>query len=111
MLQDMFRERYFPEQDAAANMEALVQMTTDCLFGAYTLEIARAFASDGSNTYLYHFDHYRPRPDGAIEVLAGHGSELVYVFGDPVHDQQYTENERKLSQSIMAAWKSFARTG
>ena len=111
VLRAMLRERYFPEQDAFANMEAVLQLTSDCLFGSYALEIARAFAGDGSSTYLYHFDHYCPTPAANIQLRAIHNAELVYVFGNPITDESYTDDERKLSQSIMTAWKSFARTG
>ena len=58
-LRDMIMRRYIPRNATASDLAtAVLQLGEDCAGGAFALEIARAFASAGSSTYLYYFDHY-----------------------------------------------------
>jgi len=71
------------------------------------------FAGD-CKTFLYQFTH-RPSFSHSPEwVTASHGNEIPYVIGEPFLDRLpdiWSEDERRLSATVMAMWSSFARTG
>jgi len=75
--------------------------------------LAEARLSAGSQTYFYCFAHPAPRIQAAVHVM-----ELYFVFGtlgtaDIAEAMQIpgTQEEWRLSQAMMAAWTTFARTG
>ena len=111
-LSDMIMRRYIPRNATDSDLaSAVFQMAEDCFLGAFALDTARAFADDGSSTYLYYFDQYHELMTNPLIGPWNYGAILPYVLGWPVTDPSSSDDERKLSQSIVAAWKSFARTG
>ncbi len=74
---------------------------------------AESQQSAGPNVYFYCFAHQAPKIGAAPHVM-----ELYFVFGnlktsDVADMMQVTGNDEEvcLSQSMMAAWTTFARTG
>jgi para-nitrobenzyl esterase len=68
-----------------------------------------------SNVYVYYFDQQQPasqnsqvKPRGA-----GHGAEINYVFKhlDQNPDNQFTEDDRQLSDKMARYWTNFAKNG
>ena len=111
-LRDMVMRRYIPRNATDSDLaSAVIHMAKDCFAGAFALEIARAFADGGSSTYLYYFDQYHELMTNPVLGLWNYGTILPYVLGWPVTDPSSSDDERKLSQSVVAAWKSFAHTG
>ena len=72
--------------------------------------------------YGYFFEHLRPgeqarrTPDGAEQLLAPHGAEIAYVFGnlegeDDTGEFRWQAYDHQLSAAMGAYWVNFARTG
>ena len=111
-LRNMIIRRYIPRNATDSDLtSAVFQLVRDCSIGTWALETARAFAADGSSTYLYYFDQYHELltiPDlGRVNF----GLILPHVVGVPLTDPSSSDDEIKLSKAITAAWKSLARTG
>lgn len=77
-----------------------------------TRRMARAFATAGSETYLYHFT-YAPKGSLFGELGAFHSAELKYVFGNPsqILPQRLTDEEQQLSATVMGYFSRHAATG
>ncbi len=90
----------------AAALSALIGHS---MFNCPTRRAARAIASHGTATYLYHFTH-------AInfsvmgDLGAFHASELGFVFGESQFGS-LTDEERPLSEATMSYWGQLAATG
>jgi carboxylesterase type B len=75
--------------------------------------VADAHSSGNAGTYYYEFAYKAPNIGAAVHV-----SDLFFVFGtldtsdvtDAMKPGQ-SETEKSLSESMMGAWVSFARTG
>jgi carboxylesterase type B len=70
--------------------------------------------------YSYYFEHIRPgekpklTPDGLSQLLAHHGAEIAYVFGnlDALADRfNWQEYDYKLSLAMLTYWVNYAKTG
>uniref|UniRef100_A0A674KCU5 Carboxylesterase type B domain-containing protein n=1 Tax=Terrapene triunguis TaxID=2587831 RepID=A0A674KCU5_9SAUR len=93
--------------------DRLFELMGDAVFVVPGIQTARYCRDAGNLIYVYHF-HHRPssyegvRPDF---VKADHGDETGYVFGKPFLAGDATEEEGKLSRTIMKYWANFARKG
>uniref|UniRef100_A0A915KSI3 Acetylcholinesterase n=1 Tax=Romanomermis culicivorax TaxID=13658 RepID=A0A915KSI3_ROMCU len=108
---------------SASNFQtSLDNLINDFYFTCDSQEMAKRFVngrSEGAGTlFYYQFSHRsssaQPWPEW-MGVL--HGDEIAYVFGEPLSNRQkskddrYSEEDRKLSRTMMRYWANFARTG
>lgn len=117
------RERYgdlaedFLNRYPAADMPAsLLAATRDGIAGWASERLAINQTAYGAPAFLYYFDHSYPAADAA-GLHAFHASELPFVFGalqsfpvnwPPVPNEP---QQRRLSDSMIGYWTSFARDG
>jgi len=80
---------------------------------------ARALTRDGAPAYLYYFS-YVPVAQRATQPGAPHGGEVLYVFDNLPpsdltlggrHIPAATPEDRKVSEAMIDAWTTFAKTG
>lgn len=73
-----------------------------------SLSLAKQVSSVGGTAYVYEFNRIRA---GGEKLKSYHGAEIPYVFG--THDPWLPTNEtdKKLTETMMAYWSNFARTG
>ena len=70
--------------------------------------------SEDRPTFMYEYSHRWSQSTQPDWVNASHLEEIDFVLGRPFYDEkkeQWTEEERKLSDSIMTYWTNFAKTG
>lgn len=71
---------------------------------------AGSAASTGNRAWVFHFTRI-PATRLAKAGGAHHGVDLAYVFGNLDEPGAYTQTDRTLSDTVMAYWVNFARTG
>ncbi|NXT37192.1 SASB hydrolase, partial [Pelecanoides urinatrix] len=91
----------------------LLDAIGDLFFVLSAIEVARYHRDAGNPVYFYEFQH---RPNSATGVVpefvkADHGDEIAFVFGKPFLAGDATEEENKLSRTVMRYWTNFARNG
>ena len=117
----VIRERYGELADTFLRLypstqlhESILATTRDAMYGWTAERLVRKQTALGQPAYLYLFDHGYPNADAA-GLHAFHASELPYVFGTltitPPNWPKIpaTMQERKLSESMIDYWSSFAR--
>ena len=72
--------------------------------------VASSQARLGVPAYLYQFTR-RPDTDKARTLGAHHGADLAYVFGNMSPADGYTDTDKALSDTMLAYWVQFAKTG
>ncbi|XP_069802324.1 fatty acyl-CoA hydrolase precursor, medium chain-like [Dendropsophus ebraccatus] len=107
------------ETDPAEIRNVFTDVVGDLLFVIPALKAAKYHRDSGNPTYFYEFQH-RPsifkdsRPDF---VKADHVDEIFFVMGGPFLEsdilptEDFTEEEKILSKTVMKYWANFARTG
>jgi para-nitrobenzyl esterase len=112
-LADDFLRLYPPADVEGSVMRAM----RDGTFGWGMERLAAKQTAVGAPAYLYFFDHSYPAAE-AHGLGAFHGIEVPYVFGligKPVPDAwpaaPDTEAERRLQDTVIDYWTTFARTG
>lgn len=92
--------------------KAAMAAVGDAGFVCPTRRAARALAKAGVDTYLYHFT-YVPPASLLPNLGSFHSAEIKYVFGAPSQllPQQLTDDELKLSASVMGYWARHAAAG
>ncbi len=107
----LYRKALAPE--LAAQKREVNYLITDAFFRVPALRLAEAHLDGPAKTYFYCFAHPAPKIQAASHVL-----ELYFVFGTLACEDisqmmkvPATAEERHLSQQMMAAWASFARSG
>lgn len=95
----------------ADHRQAFVDLASDYLFRCAN----QAFARQGrAPVYVYEFDHV-----ASFNLLddypvcadhACHADELPFVFGSAGGSKPFTDEERELSDRMMAAWGAFVRS-
>ncbi|NXK01870.1 SASB hydrolase, partial [Herpetotheres cachinnans] len=93
--------------------DGLLDAIGDSLFVLSAIEVARYHRDAGNPVYFYEFQH---RPSSAAGVVpefvkADHTDEIAFVFGKPFLAGYATEEENKLSRTVMRYWTNFARNG
>uniref|UniRef100_I3LEI5 Carboxylic ester hydrolase n=1 Tax=Sus scrofa TaxID=9823 RepID=I3LEI5_PIG len=107
--------------DGQAKREAFQELMGDVIMHFPVLEFSRNLHAAGASVFFYEFQH-RPSSFAKIKpawVQADHGAEMPFVFGGPFLTDESsmlafpdaTEEEKKLSLTMMAQWTHFARTG
>lgn len=111
-LADAFLDLY-PSGSLESSMLAT---TRDAMYGWTAERLAASQTSQGYPSFFYLFDHGYPAAD-RVGLHAFHAAEIPYVFGTvseavaPWPEIPDTDQERDLSQAMMAYWAGFARDG
>ncbi|XP_038609607.1 liver carboxylesterase 1 [Tachyglossus aculeatus] len=99
--------------DPARNKLLFLEMMGDLVFGISSVRTSRFHRASGAPTYMYEYQH-RPSSSTGLKpdyVQADHGDELNFVFGGPFLKGGASEEESKLSRTMMKYWANFARNG
>ncbi|XP_049719621.1 liver carboxylesterase 1-like isoform X2 [Elephas maximus indicus] len=99
--------------DPVKKKDLFLDMLGDAVFGVPSVNMARRHRDAGGPTYMYEFQ-YRPSFSSEMKpktVIGDHGDELFSVFGAPFLKGNGTEEEVKLSKTVMKLWANFARNG
>lgn len=104
---------HYPSSDYGGDAQkAAAAAVGDAGFVCPTRRAARALATSGAPTFLYHFSHV---PDGSLlgDLGAFHSSEIRYVFANPSQllPQELTDEEKSLAATTMGYWARLARGG
>uniref|UniRef100_A0A452GID9 Carboxylic ester hydrolase n=1 Tax=Gopherus agassizii TaxID=38772 RepID=A0A452GID9_9SAUR len=93
--------------------DRLFELMGDAVFVVPVIQRARYHRDSGNPVYIYHFHHRSSSYEGVRPdfLKADHGDEIGYVFGKPFLAGDATEEEGKLSKTIMKYWANFARKG
>ncbi|XP_062829138.1 cocaine esterase [Anolis carolinensis] len=113
-------EEYLGETEDPQELRAQFQdFMGDVMFLLPSVRAARAHRDSGAPVYFYEFQH-RPsifRDTKPAFVKADHGDEVAFVLGTPFLSSkdsplgEYTEEEKRLSKTVMRYWANFARSG
>ena len=85
------------------------QMMGDEIFGVNVRYAARANASAGAPSYLYHFS--RTPPSKKQTLGAFHAAEIPFVFDSSEKILGLSEDDKSLTAIMVSAWTNFAKTG
>lgn len=93
--------------------DGLLDAIGDLSFVLSAIEVARYHRDAGNPVYFYEFQHRPSSATGVVPefVKADHGDEIAFVFGKPFLAGCATEEENKLSRTVMRYWTNFARNG
>ena len=112
-LEDEAKAAYDPDGNKEF-AEVITKFNTDWAWGEPARMTARAFATMGKPTYIYHFGYVPPSLRERARYGAGHGAEVAYVFNN-LHARwgatEVTPEEEKLAQMMNTYWTNFAKTG
>jgi para-nitrobenzyl esterase len=79
---------------------------------------AETHAGTGNPVYAYYFTRVPPYPPFRFRGIAGHGAELIYLFGFPpplffyaVEFPWNAARDAELSDQMISYWTNFAKTG
>ncbi len=79
---------------------------------------ARLHSQNGSDVYAYYFTKVPPYPPFRFRGIAGHGAELIYLFGFPppiffyaVEFPWNASRDAALSDTMISYWTNFAKAG
>lgn len=107
-------EKYLGRTDDPVKKKDLfLDLMGDGIFGVPSVIVARFCRDAGLPTYMYEFQ-YRPSFSSDMKperVTGDHGDELFSVFGAPFLKGNVSEEETKLSKTVMKLWANFARNG
>jgi para-nitrobenzyl esterase len=98
------------QSDEDLALAQLDQLATSVNYTCPSFLLAKAHATKGGRTWVYHFTKQRDGELGA-KMGAYHGAELPYVFN--THDDWLptSEDDHLITNSIMQYWLSFAESG
>ncbi|XP_060705890.1 bile salt-activated lipase-like [Hemiscyllium ocellatum] len=89
-----------------------LEVVGDAGFVAPLVTTSEFMAKATKDVYIYYFTRH---PNASVSpewIEAGHGDELVFVFGLPIMGGPLVgKEEHDLSQQIMSYWTNFAKTG
>ena len=105
------REKINPSLNLHEIYEAFM---TDSIFRIPSIKFAEAQSKHQKNTYMYLFNWKTPFENGRYGAM--HALEIAFVFGAFLDDYLFTFPKRTaetevLSDKMMDAWISFAKTG
>ncbi|KFW64496.1 Fatty acyl-CoA hydrolase precursor, medium chain, partial [Pygoscelis adeliae] len=100
-------------ENRAQVRDGLLDAIGDCVFVLSAIEVARYHRDAGHTVYFYEFQHRPSSATGVVPefVKADHADEIAFVFGKPFLAGYATEEENKLSRTVMRYWTNFARNG
>uniref|UniRef100_A0A8C0EBV0 Carboxylic ester hydrolase n=1 Tax=Bubo bubo TaxID=30461 RepID=A0A8C0EBV0_BUBBB len=113
VVEQVYSEYIGKAENRAQVRDGLLNALGDSLFVLSAIEVARYHRDAGNPVYFYEFQH---RPSSAAGVVpefvkADHTDEIAFVFGKPFLAGYATEEENKLSRTVMRYWTNFARNG
>ncbi|XP_054026174.1 fatty acyl-CoA hydrolase precursor, medium chain-like [Dryobates pubescens] len=113
VVDQVYKEYIGKAENRAQVRDGLLGAIGDFMFVSSAVEVARYHRDAGNQVYFYEFQH---RPSSAAGVVpefvkADHGDEIAFVFGKPFLAGQGTEEESKLSRTVMRYWTNFAKNG
>ncbi|XP_015417251.1 PREDICTED: bile salt-activated lipase [Myotis davidii] len=111
---DFYTAPWAQDSSKEAKKKTVVEFETDVLFLMPTkMAVAQHKANAKSaRTYTYLFSHPSRMPVYPKWVGADHADDLQYVFGKPFATPLgYRAQDRTVSQTMIAYWTNFARTG
>uniref|UniRef100_A0A8C8A9Y4 Carboxylic ester hydrolase n=1 Tax=Otus sunia TaxID=257818 RepID=A0A8C8A9Y4_9STRI len=113
VVEQIYSEYIGKTENRAQVRDGLLNALGDHLFVLSAIEVARYHRDAGNPVYFYEFQH---RPSSAAGVVpefvkADHTDEIAFVFGKPFLAGYATEEENKLSRTVMRYWTNFARNG
>ncbi|XP_071670437.1 fatty acyl-CoA hydrolase precursor, medium chain-like isoform X2 [Patagioenas fasciata] len=93
--------------------DGFLDALADAMFLISATEVARYHRDAGNPVYFYEFQHRPSSATGVVPefVKADHTDEIAFVFGKPFLAGNATEEENKLSRTVMRYWTNFARNG
>ncbi|OWF56350.1 cholinesterase 1-like isoform X2 [Mizuhopecten yessoensis] len=91
--------------------DSFSEMVGDYYITAPTHRIASRLSQRNTTVYLYNYEYKSVYAlwDGVV-----HGAELFYLSGFPMSGHvnfRYSESDRKMSETLLYLWSSFARNG
>jgi len=105
---DEFMEIFNP--DNSSNIEQVIaRLVTDQTISEPDRALARAHASNGYPTFVYHYS-YVPQKDRDSVWGMRHGGENIYVFNIPPRDGLDAEGQT-LANAANVYWANFAKQG
>ncbi|XP_074895475.1 fatty acyl-CoA hydrolase precursor, medium chain-like [Buteo buteo] len=113
VVDQIYNEYIGNAENGAQVRDGLLHAIGDSFFVLSAIEVARYHRDAGNPVYFYEFQH---RPSSAAGVVpefvkADYGDEIAFVFGKPFLAGYATEEENKLSRTVMRYWTNFARNG
>ncbi|XP_021237615.1 fatty acyl-CoA hydrolase precursor, medium chain-like isoform X2 [Numida meleagris] len=111
---DLIFGEYMGKAESRAQVrDGLLDALGDHVFVFPSVEVARYHRDAGHPVYFYEFQHRPSSATGVVPefVKADHGDEIAFVFGKPFLAGNATEEEDKLSRTVMKYWTNFARNG
>ncbi|XP_065589254.1 fatty acyl-CoA hydrolase precursor, medium chain-like [Cyrtonyx montezumae] len=111
---DLVFNKYIGKAGSRAQVrDGLLEALGDLVFVFSAIEVARYHRDAGHPVYFYEFQHRPSSATGVVPefVKADHGDEIAFVFGKPFLAGNATEEENKLSRTVMKYWTNFARNG
>lgn len=98
--------------DSHINVQALDAAVGDSQFICPSNQFAQSYALARENVYMYYFtQRYSTNPwPKWMGVL--HGDDVMLMFGEALKPgQNFTQDDKDLSRSMMTYWTNFAKTG
>ncbi|NXP13559.1 SASB hydrolase, partial [Thinocorus orbignyianus] len=120
VIDQVYNEYIGNAQNRAQVRDGLLDAIADSMFVFPAVEVARYHRDAGHPVYFYEFQH---RPSSAAGIVpefvkADHGVEISFIFGKPflvgdvsLLNKVDTEEEDKLSRTMMRYWTNFAKNG
>ncbi|NXS22389.1 SASB hydrolase, partial [Mystacornis crossleyi] len=111
---DRVYKEYMGDAESPAQVrDGLLDAMGDVFFVISGVEVARYHRDAGNPVYFYEFQHRPSSAEGVLPafVKADHGAEIPFVFGKPFLAGDATEEEHKLSRTVMKYWTNFAKNG
>ncbi|XP_046935169.1 liver carboxylesterase 1 isoform X2 [Lynx rufus] len=99
--------------DPVKKKDLFLEALGDVIFGVPSVTVARYHRDAGAPTYMYEFQ-YHPSFSSDMKpktLIGDHGDELFSVFGAPFLKGGASEEEVRLSKTMMKFWANFARSG
>ncbi|KAH9368371.1 hypothetical protein HPB48_012699 [Haemaphysalis longicornis] len=91
---------------------AMVSAGGDFLLNCPVVFFAESFSRKIDVLLAYKFAHVASHNFWPEEFEATHSDEIQFVFGAPLrHPELYSMEDVRMSETMMAAWAAFARTG
>ncbi|XP_074737867.1 fatty acyl-CoA hydrolase precursor, medium chain isoform X2 [Strix uralensis] len=113
VVEQVYSEYIGKAENRAQVRDGLLNALGDPLFVLSAIEVARYHRDAGNPVYFYEFQHRPSSATGVVPefVKADHTDEIAFVFGKPFLAGYATEEENKLSRTVMRYWTNFARNG
>lgn len=107
---------FFPTNDLSPEglMNAFLKLTSDLMFVCPSKLFAEKYAALSRSPKVFFYEFTQRWKKSPVGEWAGvtHGDDYSYVFGLPLrYPERYTAEDVEVSEYMISAWTSFARTG